>query len=77
MSYYELEKFSKEWLESTVFNTKLANELLSKNKMIQLLFEVEKLKGKPLSEKEDFLEKTMTSDAYFTVKEAIINQLKN
>lgn len=77
VSNYDLDKFGKKWLESTVFNTKLANELLSKNIMMQLLFEVEKLKGKPLNEKEDFLEKTMKSDAYFTVKEAIISQLKN
>ncbi|EIA07567.1 M1 family metallopeptidase [Flavobacterium frigoris] len=77
VSDYDLDKFSKEWLESSVFNAELANELMSENKMIQLLFEVEKLKGKPLNEKEDFFAKIMQSDVYFTVKEAIISQLKN
>lgn len=77
VSDYDLDKFSKEWLESTVFNTKSANELLNKNKMIQLLFEVEKMKGKPLQEKEGFFAKIMQSDVYFTVKESIISQLEN
>jgi aminopeptidase N len=77
VSNYDLDKFSKEWLESAVFNSQKANLLLNKNKMIQLLFEVEKVKNKPLAEKEVFFQKTMRSDAYFTVKEAIISQLKN
>jgi aminopeptidase N len=65
------------WLETTVFNTQQANSLLLKNKAIQMLFEVNKLKNKPLSEKRDFLEKTMQSDVYFSVKEAILDQVKN
>jgi aminopeptidase N len=73
---YDLDNFSKVWLESSGFNNKIANLLLNKNKMIRLLQEVEKVKKKPLAEKEGFLEKTMESDAYFTVKEAIVNQLK-
>lgn len=77
VSSYDLDNFSKVWLETTVFNTKQANGLLLKNKAIQTLFEVDKLKNKPLSEKRDFLEKTMQSDVYFLVKEAILNQLKN
>jgi aminopeptidase N len=77
VSNYDLDKFSKEWLESSVFNSQTANSLLNKNKMIQSLFEVEKLKKKPLVEKEAFFEKIMQSDVYFTVKEAIVNQIKN
>jgi aminopeptidase N len=77
VSNYDLDNFSKVWLESTIFNTQQVNSLLLKNKSIQILFEVEKLKNKPLSEKRDFLEKTMQSDVYFSVKEAILNQLKN
>lgn len=77
VSSYDLDSFSKVWLETTVFNAQQANNLLLKNKAIQTLFEVDKLKNKPLSEKRDFLEKTMQSDVYFSVKEAILNQLKN
>ncbi|MFV8352940.1 M1 family metallopeptidase [Flavobacterium sp. XS2P14] len=76
-SNYDLNNFSKVWLESSVFNTLQANRLLLKNKAIQILFEVDKLKNKSLSEKRDFLEKIMQSDVYFSVKEAILNQLIN
>ena len=76
VSDYDLNNFSKVWLEETVFNTQQANDLLNKNKSIKVLFEVEKLKNKPLSEKESFFSKTLQSDVYFSVKEAIVNQLK-
>lgn len=76
VSDYDLDTFSKVWLETSTFNTAISNELLLKNKMIQLLFEVEKVKQKPLVEKEPFYTEIMQSDAYVTVKEAIVNQLK-
>lgn len=76
VSNYDLDNFSKVWLESTIFNTQQANNLLLKNKSIQVLFEVEKLKNKPLPEKKEFLEKIMKSEVYFSVKEAVMNQLK-
>ena len=77
VSNYDLDNFSKIWLETTAFNTQKANDLLFKNKSIQVLFEVEKLRNQPLSEKVVFFEKIMQSDIYFFVKEAILNQLKN
>jgi aminopeptidase N len=77
VSDYDLDNFSKVWLESVVFNSQLANELLFKNKSIKLLYEVESLKRKPLSEKEDFFVEILNSDAYYTVKEAVVNQLGN
>lgn len=77
VSSYDLDNLSKVWLETTVFNTQQANSLLLKNKGIQMLFEVDKLKKKPLSEKRDFLKKIMQSNVHFSVKEAILNQLKN
>ncbi|MFV8392224.1 M1 family metallopeptidase [Flavobacterium sp. LB2P6] len=76
ISDYDLDNFSKVWLESSVFNTQQDNDLLLKNKSIQSLFEVEKLKNQPLSEKKEFLEKILQSEVHFTVKEAIVNQLK-
>jgi aminopeptidase N len=76
VSDYDLNNFSKVWLETAVFNTQQANALLNKNKVIKILFEIEKLKNKPLSEKEYFFIKTVQSDVYFSVKEAIVNQLK-
>ena len=76
VSHFDTAAFSKVWLESTLFNTQQANDLLLKNKNIQLLFEVESYKQKPLSEKQLFFEKVLSSNCYFKVKEAILNQLK-
>ncbi|MFV5696410.1 M1 family metallopeptidase [Flavobacterium sp. LB3P122] len=76
VSDYDLHIFNKVWLESSVFNTIESNVLLNKNKSIQVLFQVEKLRNNPLSEKEVFFRKTIQSDVYFSVKEAIVNQLK-
>ncbi|GIZ08471.1 aminopeptidase [Flavobacterium sp. UMI-01] len=74
---YDLDAFSKVWLEDYRFNTNKANELLVKNKMMQLLFEVEAMKQKTLKEKEVFFKNILAdSDTSFWVKKAIITQLK-
>ncbi|URC11519.1 M1 family metallopeptidase [Flavobacterium sp. B183] len=77
VSDFDLDKFQKTWLESIVFDTATANTLLSKNKSIQVRLEVDKLKKIALAEKENFLSKTLDSDIYSSVKEAIVNQLEN
>lgn len=77
VSSFDLDKFQKTWLESTVFDTAAANTLLSKNKAIQIRLEVDKLKKTPLIEKEAFLKKTLESDVCFAVKQAIVDQLEN
>jgi aminopeptidase N len=76
-SDFDTTKFSKIWLESSKFNTEEANELLLKNKTMQIQFEVDKLKNTPLAEKTAFFAKILQSDAYFSLKEAIVYQLKN
>ncbi|OCB78783.1 M1 family metallopeptidase [Flavobacterium crassostreae] len=73
---FNTQAYSKVWLESVVFNTQQANELLLKNKSIQKLFEVEKLKNKPLADKAALFAEILQGDAYFEVKKAIVNQLK-
>lgn len=54
VSHYDLDTFSKVWLENSSFNTLEANDLLNKNKAIKVQFEVDKWKNKPLTEKKDF-----------------------
>ncbi len=75
VSNYDLVNFSKIWLESSGFNSSIANELLAKNNAMKVQLEAAKLRNKPLSEKYAFFEKTLQSDIYFTVKEAIVSQL--
>ncbi|MEZ0129560.1 M1 family metallopeptidase [Flavobacterium sp. LBUM151] len=77
VSNFDLVQFQKTWLESTVFDTAAANALLSKNKAIQMRLEVDKLKKTPIAEKLDFLRNTLKSDVYYSVKEAVVDQLEN
>ncbi|URM35744.1 M1 family metallopeptidase [Flavobacterium anhuiense] len=77
VSDFDLEKFQKTWLESTVFDTPTANALLSKNKTIQKRLEIDKLKKTPFAEKKDILKSTLESDVYQSVKEAVVDQLEN
>ena len=76
VSDFDLDKFQKTWLESTAFDTPTANALLSKNKAIQIRLEIDKLKKTPLPEKIEFLRKTLASNVYEAVKEAIVNQIE-
>jgi aminopeptidase N len=75
-SDFDTYNFSKNWLESSKFNTEEANELLLKNKAMQTQFEVDKLKNTLLAEKAPFFAKTLQSNVYFSVKEAIVYQLR-
>ena len=77
ISNYDLDNFSKVWLESSYFNSQIVNDLLLKNKSIQTLFEINKLRNKPLSEKVALFAKILQSNACSTVKEIIVSQLKN
>jgi aminopeptidase N len=76
VSHFDVSKFQKTWLESTAFDTETANALLTKNKAIQIRLEVDKVKKLPLVEKEAFLRKTLESDVYQSVKEAVVEQLE-
>lgn len=77
VSDFDLEKFQKTWLETTAFDTPTANTLLSKNKVIQLRLEIDKLKNKPLSEKHDYFLKILNSDVFYSIKESVISQIKS
>ncbi len=77
VSNYDLKKFSKLWLESAGFNSDIANQLLAKNKAMQVQLEVAKLRNKPLTEKYNFFKETLQSNVYFTVKSSIVGQLMN
>ena len=77
LSNFDLDNFSKVWLENYDFNMQTANELLLKNKNIKLLFEIEKLKRIPLSEKAARFQEILQSKAFCLPKEAIVYQLLN
>ena len=76
-SRYDIDNFSKVWLESSVFKIHLINNLISKNKNVKLLLKIDALHNKPLSVKKDFFIKILESDVFWKGKEAIVYQLKN
>jgi len=77
VSSFDLDKFQKTWLESTVFDTPTANALLSQNKTIQKRLEIDKLKKNPLPEKKDIFKNVLESAVYESVKVAVTDQLEN
>jgi aminopeptidase N len=76
-SKYDLDNFSKVWLEQPGFNVEEANALLSKNKAINTLFVIQKLQDKPFSEKKEIFEKVLRANAYYPTKEEMVFQLEN
>jgi aminopeptidase N len=77
VSNYDLEKYSKVWLEDYMFNSLEASYLFPEYREKLLTEKLEQLKRKPLIEKKDEFEKWMQSDLNFVVKERIISQLVN
>ena len=77
VSRFDTDSFSKEWLESTTINTPNVNKLLVKNKITKILLELDKIKSKPLAEKEGFFKLILMSDAHYSAKVMVVNQLKN
>lgn len=77
VSRFDTDIFSKEWLESTAINTSNINKLLIKNKIAKILLELDKIKSKPLVEKEGFFKLILMSDAHYSAKVMVVNQLRN
>jgi aminopeptidase N len=76
-SAFDTVNFTKVWLESDLFKIDTVIELLIKNKTSQLLLQLDTAAQKPILEKAVFMTELLQSDSYYTVKEAIVNQLKN
>lgn len=76
VSHFNTDSFSKEWLESTVINTQKVNALLAKNKITKIMLELDKMKTKSLAEKEGFFKLILMSDAHYSAKEMVVDQLK-
>jgi len=77
VSYFDTDSFSKKWLESTAVNTQKVNALLVKNKITKIMLELDKMKSKPLAEKEGFFKLILMSDAHYTAKAMVVDQLQN
>ncbi len=75
---YDVEKFSREWLETSNFDFEKANSLLLKNKTISKLLELKSLRKVDLKTKEiQFQEILKSKNYYYTLKEEILFQLSD
>lgn len=74
---FDTDNFKKTWLEDYHFPTEIANDLLKKNKFMQLLFEVQQLRKKTLDENRARFTELLQSDVFYPVKTEIIYQLKD
>ena len=77
LSPYDLKKFKTNWLEQTAFDNENVDLILSENKTMQQLFEIQKLRETPFTDKKALFEKVLQSEAYYTVKEEIVYQIEN
>ena len=74
---FDKEKFSNNWLETSVFDFDKANELLSKNATISKLFDLQKLRIANFSVKKNIFEEILKSTEYYTLKEEVLFQIKD
>lgn len=77
VSKYDVDDFRKNWLENPHFDYQKAMELVSKNQSIKMLLAIQKLRSKPLIDKQEIFINTMQMNVYFPIKEEIIYQLDN
>jgi aminopeptidase N len=74
---YDVVNFKKNWLEKSGFDIKMAIALLTKNKSVETLFELQSLYAIPFLEKKNVFEKTLKSNNFYPSKQQIILQIMN
>ena len=73
---FDRQYFQKEWLESHQFPASKAIGILSKNKSINQLFEIQRLAEIPYEQKKELFKQIIKSHVYFKLKEEIIFQIE-
>lgn len=74
---FDIQKFKKEWLESKGFDVDVAIELMSKNKVLKQLFELQKMSDVPLGDKKNIFESILKSNDYYILSQEVVYQLSN
>ena len=75
VSNYNVENFKSVWLEKSGFETQVAIQILSKNKWIKQLFDLQKMNEISFVEKKLIFENILKSNAYYPIKQEVIYQL--
>lgn len=76
-SDFDTQEFKKNWLESAVFQTEEALNILNKSPFIRAYFEVSELRNKPFAEKENTYINLLKGDAFYPLKEEVIYQIQS
>lgn len=76
VSRFDINKFKKNWLESSLFPNDEAMQLLKKNKFINDLFAVQAQRNKSFLDKKAMFLQIMNSDVYYPVKIEVLNQIQ-
>lgn len=76
VSDFDINKFQKDWLENPKFNIAEVLDILKKNEMIQQYFAIAELKDVPFNKKKNKLELVLNSNAFYSIKQEIIEQLQ-
>ncbi len=74
---YDTAKFRKIWLESAIFDFDKANSIILKNKTIEKLLELQKMRDLEFKNKKKLFETILKSDSYYTLKEEILFQMQD
>ncbi len=77
VSDFDTQNFKKNWLESSVFQTNDALNILNKSPFIRAYFEVSELRNKPFVEKENTYINLLNGNAFYPIKEEIIYQIQS
>lgn len=77
VSNFNTDRFKQDWLEDYHFRSDEVNDLLVKNKSIQLLLEVQKMRSNSIRNNYNRYSEILQSDVFYPVKTEIIYQLKD
>lgn len=75
VTHYDVDNFKKVWLEEAGFRADETIEIVSKNAFVKQYLSIQQLKNTPFSEKKTIFITILKSDAFYPVKQEIINQL--
>lgn len=76
ISKYDTNDFRKRWLESSVFPIQEVLAILKKNNFISEYFRIAEMKDIPLAQKQTEFENILASNAFYPIKQEIVNQLQ-
>ena len=76
ISDFDVKEFQEEWLENPKFKIAEVLDILKKNDMMQQYFSIAELKDVPFDNKKNKFELVLNSNAFYSIKQEIIEQLQ-